>query len=209
MFKVDTPQGERFMVQLVGPASYRMGALMAYRGQTLTVQKRTRDYLVRKTNGAWKDFDPTPPEPVDEILPPQFGEEGGPAIDLDDIDPGANPPMSMAHAMQLAGRGAGKEVPSNAGPVQMTEDDIPGIDTADLAQAPSGAPAAPQEAGDISGADLKGGKAPASGGASAASPAKASGKGGVKMTTKPKATAQATPKPAAAPVEDEEAQTVS
>jgi hypothetical protein len=170
MFAVKMADGtEKYLVQLVGPKSYRMGNLMAYRGQTLTVSKRTRDYLVRKTGGAWQDFDPTPPEPVQEILPPQFGEPGGPVIDLDDIDPKKNPALSMQHALQLAG----VEVPTNTtGPV-MTGDLI---DPADLGQKPSGAIDVPDGSGDMTGADLKG--AVTSGGKSA--PAT-----GVKIVQKP------------------------
>lgn len=205
MFEVDTPNGKKYMVQLVGPKSYRMGSLMAMRGQTLTVSKRTRDYLVRKTDGAWIDFDPTPEEPVEELFPPQFGEAGGPSIDMDDIDPQANPALSMDQARALAAKGG--EVASNegqTGPVSI-EDGVPGIDTADLKQDPDGAPEGNSEDGDISGADLKGGAAkPATGGASATKPAKpaqAKPKGGVKVQNAPKATAKAKPKETAVTVE--------
>lgn len=177
MFKVNTPQGERFMVQLVGPSSYRMNNQITYRGQCLTVQRRTRDYLVRQTNGAWKDYDPTPAQAdFDPVFPPQFGREGGPRIDMDDIDPKSNPAISMEHALQLAAQGG--EVATN-----MPDYEPEGLDTADLDQAPSGAPEAPSEAGDMSSADLKTAKAPGAGGKTAEKT------GGVKVTTK------ATPKP--------------
>jgi len=203
MFKVITPQGDdRYMVQLVGPASYRMGNLRAWRGQTLPVTKRTRDYLVRKTNGAWQDFDPAPQEPVEELMPPQFGEEGGPMIDMEDIDPSTNPPLSMEHAMALAAKGQGGEVPTN-GPIYAEGADVSGIDPADLNQKPMGSPDVPDESGDMTSADLgKGGAKKATGGATAGSTAKAAGKTGVKFTTK------ATPK-ADASADPEVAQTVS
>jgi len=159
MYEVKTADGLKYVVQLVGPRSYRMGGQMTYRGQTLTVTKRTRDYLVRKTDGAWADYDPTPPEPVDEILPPQFGEAGGPMIDMDDIDPKANPPLSPEQAAQLAGH----EVATHTA----TEEDA-GIDTADLAAAPVGPIDVPNESGDLTGKDLA--KTPAPGGKTAAKP---------------------------------------
>lgn len=167
MFAVKMADGtEKYLVQLVGPKSYRMGNLMAYRGQTLTVSKRTRDYLVRKTGGAWQDFDPTPPEPIAEVLPPQFGEPGGPVIDLEDIDPKKNPALSMQHAMQLAG----VEVPTNT---LHASADL--IDPADLGQAPTGAIQMPDGSGDMTKADLKG----------AVAGGKAAPASGVKMMNKP------------------------
>ena len=173
MYEVNTPDGPRFLVQLIGPRSYRMGNQLTHRGQTLTVSKRTRDYLVRKTAGAWADFDPTPAEPVEEIMPPQFGEYGGPAIDMDDIDASKNPAMSMEHAHLLAARG--REVPTN-GP-QAT---------------PTAQQAAPaSERGDMTSGDLKGGATPANGGKTAETP-----KGNMQIKNAPtKATpAQAKPK---------------
>jgi len=163
MFEVNTPDGPRFLVQLVGPRSYRMGAQITHRGQTLPVSKRTRDYLVRKTAGAWVDFDPTPAEPIEEVMPPQFGEASGSAIDLDDIDPKKNPAISMEHAAQLAARG--REVPTNRAetrPAGPQSDETPHRD-----------PTLPQstidtsERGDMTSADLKGGKTPAPGGKTA------------------------------------------
>lgn len=180
MFAVKTSDGtEKYLVQLVGPKSYRMGNLMSFRGQTLTVSKRTRDYLVRKTNGAWQDFDPTPPEPILEVLPPQFGEPGGPMIDMEDINPKTNPAMSMQHAMMLAGG----EVPSNtpADPVGGPLDGgAASIDAEDLGQKPKGPIAAPDGAGDMMKTDLKG--AVVSGG-------KAAPVSGVKIINKPVPTA--------------------
>lgn len=180
MFEVDTPEGKKCLVQLIGPRSYRMGDLMARRGQTLTVSKRTRDYLVRKTGGAWADYDPTPIEPVEELMPPQFGEPGGPSIDMSDIDVKKNPALSQEQALALA---------NMKGPVDMTPDSP---DIADLSQKAQGQAEQPDESGDLSSKDLKAGAAQASGGASA--------KGGLKVTTKPaepKAEAQAAPAPKA------------
>lgn len=158
MYKVKTADGEdRYLVQLVGPKSYRMGNQVTYRGQTLTVTKRTRDYLVRKTKGAWRDFDPTPPEPIEEVLPPQFGEVGGPLIDMGDLDPEANPALTMDQAHALAER-------SGAVPLTPTPDSP---DPDDLTTQPGGQMESAGGSGDMTGADLKGGKAPASGGATA------------------------------------------
>lgn len=169
MFKVDTPEGERYLVQLVGPKSYRMGGQITYRGGTLTVTKRTRDYLVRSTKGAWADFDPEPVEEVQEVLPPQFGEPGGPMIDMGDIDPQKNPPMSMDHARQLAAKsGALSGGPSDPGP-----------DPDDLQQAATAPAPAQDEAGDMTSADLKG-KTGGSGGAGASKKP-----GNVKVTGSP------------------------
>lgn len=165
MFKVQTQDGERYLVQLVGPSSYRMGGQITYRGGTLTVTKRTRDYLVRKTKGAWADFDPTPEEPVEEVLPPQFGDTGGPSIDMDDIDPERNPPMSMAHAQQLAAR-------HSEGPVRAP--DSP--DMADLEQRAAPAPRSEEGRGDLTSGDLQ--TTPPKGGQTAPK------KGGVKVSTK-------------------------
>jgi hypothetical protein len=167
MFKVDTPEGEKYMVQLVGPASYRMGGQITFRGSTLTVTKKTRDYLVRKTNGAWADFDPTPEEPIQEVLPPQFGEPGGPAIDLADIDPEANPPLTMEHARALAMR---------TGNIPDAAPDAPDMD--DLSQKAAPPDAAAEGRGDMTSADLattppKGGK-----------PATSGRKGGLTVGTK-------------------------
>lgn len=190
MFEVKTADGMKYMVQLVGPASYRMGGQITYRGQTLTVTKRTRDYLVRKTGGAWLDFDPTPAEPIDEVMPPQFGRSTGPEIDMDDVDPQKNPPLSLENAHSLAQQGA--EVALNAGAGATGP-----IDTADLQQAPEGAGTTPDGSGDMSGADLKKATAPASGGKTAA---KASAN--VKITGTPKQEAQSESKaPAKAAVE--------
>jgi len=92
---------------------------MARRGQCLPVAKKTRDYLVRKTNGAWKDFDPeVPEEEIDHVLPPQFGEEIGPQIDLDDVNPETNPPISMEHAMALAAKSEGDFTPNGSGDIK-------------------------------------------------------------------------------------------
>lgn len=152
MYAVNTPDGEKFLVQLVGPSSYRMGNQITYRGGTLTVSKRTRDYLVRKTNGAWADFDPTPEEPIEEVMPPQFGEPGGPSIDMDDIDPEKNPPMSMEHAQQLAAMSG--NIP----------EDVQTPDMADLNQTPTKPEPSMAGSGDMTGADLKQGQKVSGGG---------------------------------------------
>ena len=162
MYKVNTPDGEKYMVQLVGPASYRLKGTMAVRGQTLTVSKRTRDYLVRKCNGAWDDYDPTPAEPIDAIRPPQFGDNLGPVVDSGDFDMDSNPPLSMEQAAQLAGH-----IP--------VADQGPAFDPADLDAAPQPAPAeqktkaAADERGDMSSADLKPSQKNSSGGRKKAS----------------------------------------
>jgi len=171
MFKVNTADGERFLVQLVGPSSYRMGGQITYRGGTLTVTKRTRDYLVRKTAGAWADFDPMPEEPINEVMPPQFGEPGGPMIDMDDIDPEKNPPMSMDHARQLAIR---------SGHVPESLPDSP--DVADLSQQAAPPPQEAEGRGDMTSADLKPDQKARGGGGKAAT---APRKGGVTVETKP------------------------
>lgn len=186
MFMITAPDGsEKYLVQLVGPKSYRMGELKALRGQSLPVSKRTRDYLVRRTGGAWVDFDPTPAEPVEEILPPQFGEVGGPAIDMADIDPTLNPAMSVDLARRLAMNGAevaqGRYTPG--------ED---GIDTADLAATPVGAPSVPDGSGDMTGKDLKA-STQAQGGQTA--------KKGLVVSTKPAQTVNAVPKNGAVTVD--------
>jgi hypothetical protein len=167
MFKVDTPEGEKYLVQLVGPASYRMGGQITYRGSTLTVTKKTRDYLVRKTNGAWADFDPTPEEPIQEVMPPQFGEPGGPAIDMGDIDPEANPPLSMDHARALAMR---------TGNIPDAAPEAP--DMADLSQKAAPPVTAPEGRGDMTSADLA--TTPPKGGKTASTPRK----GGVTVGSK-------------------------
>lgn len=160
MFKVDTPDGERFLVQLVGPRSYRMGNQVTYKGQTLPVSKRTRDYLVRKTNGAWVDYDPTPVEPVEEILPPQFGEPGGPMIDMADIDPSRNPALSLEHAQLLASRALTGAIPEHSAYAGDLLGDA-GPDIADLSQKPLGKPLTDSGSGDMTAADLKGAVSPA------------------------------------------------
>ena len=184
MFKVMTADGPKYMVQLVGPASYRMGGQITFRGSTLTVSERTRKYLVRKTAGAWVDFDPTPAEEIEEVMPPQFGESGGPSIDMEDLDPKKNPPLSMAQAAALAGT----EVDQMGDPVDMTPD---GPDLADLTQQPSAKVVdTAAGSGDMSGADLKQAKTPAPGGKSAAKTVKAvpAKTGGVKVTNAPQVT---------------------
>jgi len=178
MFEVNTPEGVRYLVQLVGPASYRMGGQITYRGGTLTVTKRTRDYLVRKTKGAWRDFDPNPAEEVEEVMPPQFGEPGGPMIDMSDMDPEKNPPMTMDHARALAAK-SGREAAAHpaAGP-----------DPGDLSQAPEQPAPAQDGSGDMTAADLTAGQATGGGGKTAAKSAdKTSGKpGNVKVAGSPK-----------------------
>jgi len=176
MFKVDTPEGEKYLVQLVGPASYRMGAQITYRGGTLPVTKRTRDYLVRKTKGAWADFDPTPEEPIIEYFPPQFGEQGGPSIDMSDMDPTTNPPMTMGFARQLAAR---------TGNLPDTAPDGP--DVADLSQSAIPAAQNMEGCGDMTSADLTtSNKAHGGGGKTAEAK-----KGGVTVTTAKKTAAPA------------------
>lgn len=167
MHKVNTPDGERYLVQLVGPASYRLGGQITYRGQTLTVTKKTRDYLVRKTRGAWADFDPNPPEPVQEVLPPQFGEPGGPAIDMDDLDPEKNPALSMQQAQALA---------EKSGPIDPIPDSP---DMSDLNQKPAGSKDQGDGSGDMTSADLKSGQKASGGGGATAK------KAGVNIKTKP------------------------
>lgn len=180
MFMVKTADGlDKYLVQLVGPRSYRMGNSMTHRGQTLTVSQRTREYLVRRTNGAWVDFDPTPPEPIEELMPPQFGDYNGPSIDMADIDPIKNPALSMEHAVKLAAHGAEVTNPYQARSGGAYDGVPMGIDPDDLDQAAAGAVDAPDGSGDLSGADLKSSLATA-GGKSAVNPVK----GGLKMTTK-------------------------
>lgn len=154
MYKVQTADGEKYLVQLVGPRSYRMGGQITRRGGTLTVSKKTRDYLVRKTQGAWADFDPTPPEPIEELMPPQFGEPGGPMIDMDDIDPKRNPSLTMEQAAKLAG-------------VEVAVNEPVGPDMEDLNQKPTAPPPSDEGKGDMTGADLGGAKAKGGGGATA------------------------------------------
>lgn len=173
MYKVNVDGEEKYLVQLVGPNSYYlMGGQRVMRGGTLTVTKRTRDYLVRKTNGAWRDFDPTPDEPIEELFPPQFGEQGGPEIDMDDLDPEKNPAMTMDHARQLAARSGEASGPG-------------GIDPGDLS-APAGKPdsASAEGSGDMTSADLKGSQKAGSGGQTASKPK------GTTFSSKPKTTAQ-------------------
>lgn len=172
MYTVNTPEGERFLVQLVGPRSYRMGEQITYRGQTLTVTKRTRDYLVRKTKGAWKDFDPAPPEEIEPVFPPQFGEPNGPMLDMSDLDPAKNPSLTMDQAINLAAR-------TGAVPMSRTPE-APDMD--DLRQRPTGgAEGAGDGRGDMTGADLKPGQKAHGGGGSTAK------KGGVTIATKQQA----------------------
>lgn len=188
MYKVKTPDGERFLVQLVGPKSYRMGAQLTYRGQTLTVTKRTRDYLVRKTSGAWADFDPTPVEPIEEVMPPQFGEPGGPMIDMNDIDPAKNPAMSMDHAHQLAAKGSENHVDVTDAYAQYAGAGVApsAPDVEDLSQQPTGSVAPSDEAGDLGAKDLKPDQKATSGGkAAATAKGAAKPKGGVVLKNQP------------------------
>jgi hypothetical protein len=131
MFKVETPDGPRYMVQLVGPRSYRYKGMMITRGGTLTVKKRTRDYLV-KTTGFFADFDPTPAEPIDVVNPPQFGDDYGPKVDEYDFDMVANPPLSQEEAIALAAK-SGAEVDQTGKPV--ASDDPEGTEKGDLTAA--------------------------------------------------------------------------
>jgi len=127
MFTVQTADGTRYMVQLTGPRSYRFKGMHITRGGTLTVQKRTRDYLVKNT-GFFKDFDPTPAEPIDEIFPPQFGDINGPGVDDDDFDMKANPPLTQEQAIALASAGA--VVDQKGKPV--SNDDLHGLEKGDM-----------------------------------------------------------------------------
>lgn len=134
MFKVETPEGPKYMVVLTGPKSYRFGDMHVYRGGTLTVSKRTRDYLVKKT-GYFSDYDPTPSEPVEELFPPQFGEIGGPSIDLADFDPKANPALTQAQAAQLVAQMGGTVTDQHGNPVAsgpVALDDPEGTEKGDL-----------------------------------------------------------------------------
>lgn len=151
MFKVNTPQGEKFIVQLVGPLSYAIGGMRVARGGTLTVSKRSRDYLVHKTSGAFADFDPTPAVPVDEYRMPQFGERVE-EFDAADFDPRANPAMSQAAAIALAAQ-SGQFVDQNGDALQdPTEDDI----ASELSGVRATAPAQDlSERGDITGGDVR------------------------------------------------------
>lgn len=128
MFLVQTPEGERCMVQLTGAASYRMRhpsnpekSLYVTRGGTLTVSKTLRDYLVKKTPH-FSDFDPTPVEEVDEILPPQFGGPALPEMDEGDFDMKANPVLTIEQAQALAAAQAKADM---TGRGDMTGADLP------------------------------------------------------------------------------------
>lgn len=93
MFKINTKDGEKYLVALTGPRSYTIGGQRISRGGTLPVTRRTRDYLV--ATGAWADFDPNPPAAPAPVYSPRFGErpaqfdaddfQGGP-LTADDLD---------------------------------------------------------------------------------------------------------------------------
>ena len=174
MFKVTTAEGDKFLVQLIGPKSYRMGNQITHRGGTLTVSKNTRDYLVRKTQGAWADFDPTPQDEIQEIMPPQFGDVTEPLINRADLDPKTNPPMTMEHARVLASREV--DLASKAGNTRVA--DPAGPDVADLSQRAKPVSGDDEGRGDMTSKDLNQGKAPASGGKTATA------KGGMTIETK-------------------------
>jgi len=106
MFKVNTPDGEKYMVQLVGPRSYRMGGLKVMRGGTVTVAKKTRDYLVKTLNGAFVDYDPTPAMEVEELAFPQMGDQPSDLVDMADLDGKNNPALSQEQAAALALQGS-------------------------------------------------------------------------------------------------------
>lgn len=175
MFVVQTPQGEKYMVQLTGARTYRQGALFCRRGGTLTVTRKTRDYLVKHT-GQFSDFDPTVNDPVEEVLPPQFGDDqdrgGIDPADLEDL--ASNPPLSQAEALNLARKGHF---------VDQHGRKIADVDPDDLVD--TGAAEANAERGDITGDDLP---KPTTKGGATAQKAGAAKKAGV--TVKPKAPAQ-------------------
>lgn len=136
MFTVNTPEGTRYMVVLTGPRSYRYGNMHVHRGGVLTVTKKTRDYLVKKT-GFFSDYDPAPENPVEEIFPPQFGEDTGPQVEVEDFDMKTNPPLSQEQAMGLAAKGQAVDQNGKTVPVHNPADDEKGdLTSADLAGTP-------------------------------------------------------------------------
>jgi len=125
MFTVQVDGETKYMVQLTGPASYRYGELHVRRGGTLTVTKRTRDYLVKST-GFFADYDPTPAEPIEELLPPQMGGDRGPLIDDADLDAKNNPPLTQAEAYALAQQG--QSVDQHGKPIDNERGDLTAAD---------------------------------------------------------------------------------
>lgn len=181
MFQVNTPDGPRYMVVLVVPKSYRLGSLHVMRGGVLTVTRKTRDYLVKRT-GFFADYDPMPAEPIEEVLPPQFGMPRGDVMDLSEFDPKRNPPLTQAEAAALAAHGS----TVNQNGVTVNEDGE------EEGAYPKANPAAFKDdtSGDMTAKDLKKG-----GSLVGSAPAPASKKGGYKATGGP--AVKATPEPLA------------
>lgn len=69
MYKIDTKDGERYLVILTLGASYTLGTRRIPKHGVLPVTKRTRDYLVNTTKH-FQDYDPAP---VDTSLPNYSG----------------------------------------------------------------------------------------------------------------------------------------
>lgn len=163
MFQVETQDGPRYMVTLVGPRSYTPhGGKPISRGQTITVTKSTRDYLVKRTK-YFADYSPEIAEDIEEALPPQFGQDAPELFNPSDFDFGKNPPLSMDQAAMLAERG--NHVNQNGEKIDADDDEAQGINPAAL-QGPS-------ERGDMTGTDLKAGQKNKQGGSqTAAAPAK-------------------------------------
>lgn len=69
MYKIDTKDGERYLVILTVGASYTLGTRRIPKHGVLPVTKRTRDYLVNTTKH-FQDYDPTP---ADTSLPNYSG----------------------------------------------------------------------------------------------------------------------------------------
>lgn len=171
-FKVMTPEGEKCMVILTGPSSYRLNNLFVKRGDVITVTERTRNYLVRRT-GFFADFDPTPAEPLETFLPSQFGVPKDDLVDADDFDPTKNPSLSTEQAAALA---AGVN-PNTGKPLhEADDDDGPTMTAADAAKLKD------DTSGDMTGGDLK----------------NKTKTGGSKTVTKPTTGTKSTYKPGAA-----------